>query len=385
MKGIRHEHTEHPSVERLFVTPNYRIATSLVIEYAWAMLEENPAELRRAHKLIRMLSNDRKVDANSSAAVPDDQLLFPGEMRDSFSESLLILQVGGVTAGSAEAKTCESQAKAKAAELLMTDEEKVRGVWTLDHQACMERIKKGASVLSEQGNQTATEDGLLRVGIMLPMSPVRAESIRDEMRNTVGREVVAADVMGCTWTFSRFTDIKELRKWLEERSWDELKEEINMKSEEWGVIPAADQTTLSALCEAMLTSFVNKELRADFRAALESNASDEQVKALLGGWNLEPTIADRADWIVQAVEALDSEKRWRDVEGWVRLYQGRIQGRTRLGLKGLMIREAAKIKQYGLRNSEVLGLYLYTGDYPRYPLLYVNNAIAWAQVRGFCR
>jgi hypothetical protein len=36
MKGIRLEHTEHPSVARLFVTPNYRITTSLAVEHAWA-------------------------------------------------------------------------------------------------------------------------------------------------------------------------------------------------------------------------------------------------------------------------------------------------------------------------------------------------------------
>jgi hypothetical protein len=37
MKGIRLEHTQHPSVTRLFVTPNYRIATCLLFEYWWAV------------------------------------------------------------------------------------------------------------------------------------------------------------------------------------------------------------------------------------------------------------------------------------------------------------------------------------------------------------
>ncbi len=38
MKGIMLEHTQHPSVTRLFVTSNYRIATCLLIEYAWALM-----------------------------------------------------------------------------------------------------------------------------------------------------------------------------------------------------------------------------------------------------------------------------------------------------------------------------------------------------------
>jgi hypothetical protein len=37
MKGIRLEHTAHPSAERLFVTANYRIATCLLVEYWWAV------------------------------------------------------------------------------------------------------------------------------------------------------------------------------------------------------------------------------------------------------------------------------------------------------------------------------------------------------------
>jgi hypothetical protein len=62
------------------------------------------------------------------------------------------------------------------------------------------------------------------------------------------------------------------------------------------------------------------------------------------------------------VAALNSVERWREVEGWVRLHRGRIQGRTRLGLEGLMAREAVNIKRYGLTKSEVLALYLYTGS-----------------------
>ena len=44
MRGILLEHTAHPSAGRLFVTPNYRIATCLLIEYAWAALEKDATE-----------------------------------------------------------------------------------------------------------------------------------------------------------------------------------------------------------------------------------------------------------------------------------------------------------------------------------------------------
>ena len=42
-KGIRLEHTQHPaSMRRLFVTPNYRLATCLLVEYWWAMDPSSP-------------------------------------------------------------------------------------------------------------------------------------------------------------------------------------------------------------------------------------------------------------------------------------------------------------------------------------------------------
>ena len=367
MKGIRLEHTKHVSVEKLYLTPNYRIVTNLLIEYAWALYEADPTDsevkelLQRSLKLLRKLAMERENHAHTN---PDHHIFFPGEVGDSFSESLVILKIPGVLAGSAVAKTGEDAAKTKAVDLLMTDEEKVRGVSTLDHQACIQRIR----VLSDQEGQTAAMDDSLRVGLLLPMSLGRAEAIRDKLLTAVaaavgGREVVADKVIRCTWTFSRFTGVKELRKWIEERSMEELTTAIAAEEEAWGFIPVADQSTHEALCKAMVASFVCKELRADFLTALQSSASEAQIriKTLVEGWNTGRTMADGADWIAEAANALDSEERWKAVEKWVQLYCGRIQGRTRLGLKGLMKREQVKIKQYRLKDSEVLGLYLYTG------------------------
>ena len=380
MKGMRQELAEHASALELFLTPNYRLVTNLLIEFAWAMFEEHPDDpevkklLRRAQDLLRVLAAARDGDAAASAAVPAEELLYPGEVGDSFSESMVIFTFPGVDVGSADAvKACEAAAKAKAAALLKTNEERVRGVVILDHGACVERIQRGARVLlSDSSAQPASVDSSLRVGVMLPMSPARANAIVDELRravaDAVGSDVVTAEpaVTGCTWAFRPHPGIDELRSWLAERSLDGLKKVLAEDGGKgvWPLDPAADLDLLSheTACEAMVAAFVRTELRADLLAALESGASDAQIDELLRGWNVpEPGSAARADRIKAAAAALDSEERWRMVEGWVRLHRGRIQGRTRLGLKALMEREKVLIELFGLTAGEVLGVHVYTG------------------------
>jgi hypothetical protein len=60
IKGIRLEHTAHPSVTRLFVTPNYRLATCLAVEFAWAVDPHAPPT--QALDLLRKLRADRGAD-----------------------------------------------------------------------------------------------------------------------------------------------------------------------------------------------------------------------------------------------------------------------------------------------------------------------------------
>jgi hypothetical protein len=60
MKGIRLEHTEHPSVARLFVTPNYRIATCLIIEHTWAVDPDGPS--KAVLDLLSRLRADRGAE-----------------------------------------------------------------------------------------------------------------------------------------------------------------------------------------------------------------------------------------------------------------------------------------------------------------------------------
>ncbi len=396
MRGILNEHTKHPSVEKLFVTPNYRIATSLLLEFAWAVQDERPEDLKavwtgdsfplvseqleRARKLLRKLVKARD-GAEAASAKADTELLFPGEVGDRFSESLVMLRFRGVAADSAKAKEIADQAKAEAAKLLVTEEEQARGVAILDHAACVERIQVTGSLLlpGPSSKAAVSDDGSLRVGVLLPMSSVRAEAIRDQLLANVKKatELVfdtADTVAERTWAFSRFTSVQELRKWLEERSLTDLRKVLTadgkgkkgVRGKEWAHVDGDDARWASedsaayvSLCEAMVSSFVRTELQLDLRSALESSASKAQLDELLTAWGLTPK-SEKAARIEQAVAALD-EERWSRVEGWVRLHKGRIQGRMRLGLRALMAREAKNINEFKLTASEVLGAHIYTG------------------------
>ena len=73
MKGIRLEHTAHPSVERLFVTPNYRLLTCLRVEYWWAV---NPSAPPKAvMDLLGRLVKARGGEARLTAAEAELRLV----------------------------------------------------------------------------------------------------------------------------------------------------------------------------------------------------------------------------------------------------------------------------------------------------------------------
>ena len=395
IKGMRLEHTAHPSAERLFVTPNYRIATCLLLEYAWAMLESEERtmadpEMRalqsRASDILADLARKREehspapADGAATAARTDAAAtelgraaaLFPGEVGDGFWEALVVLRFPDSDPVDLEAvkmRVAAAQNGAKA--VLGTEEELVRGVATLDHAECAQRIARGANVLAS-GCAAANKQGPVLVGLLLPMTLARATAKLDALRAAVGMEV-EVETTGCKrWTFSRHTGVEEVKKMLGERSLEDLRKMLadDARAEEgkreWTGVASAEGETHAALCSEMVTAFVRTELRLDLRAALESSASDAQIRALLEGWTvLVPDEASRAERIFKAALALNFEEQWRQVEAWVRLHRGRIQGRTRLGLEGLMRREESKVKQYKLTKSEVLGIYLYTGLHPR--------------------
>ena len=96
MRGILLEHTAHSSATRLFATTNYCIATSLLIEYWWATFENSPTDAavrKKACEQLRKIHNDRSdtepVDA--AALIDETHPLFPGEVTDSFAQTLLVV------------------------------------------------------------------------------------------------------------------------------------------------------------------------------------------------------------------------------------------------------------------------------------------------------
>ena len=73
IKGIRLEHTAHPSMTRLFVTPNYRVATCLLLEYWWAVKAFAPTKamldlLRRLAAARGAEDDDAQEGAGSGTA-----------------------------------------------------------------------------------------------------------------------------------------------------------------------------------------------------------------------------------------------------------------------------------------------------------------------------
>ena len=74
-RGIRLEHTAHVSVARLFVTPNYRIATCLLVEYWWAVDPDAPS--RQALDLLNRLWADRGADDGCAQGAAESGLVGP--------------------------------------------------------------------------------------------------------------------------------------------------------------------------------------------------------------------------------------------------------------------------------------------------------------------
>ena len=103
----------------------------MLIEYAWAIYSQNPDErekavLDRAYQLIRKLIEERDGPDSVSA---DSELLFPGEVGDSFAESLVIFRFPASSQSATDYdKTLGETAKKAAVDFLKNDGEKARGV-----------------------------------------------------------------------------------------------------------------------------------------------------------------------------------------------------------------------------------------------------------------
>jgi hypothetical protein len=290
--------------------------------------------------------------------------------------------------------------------VLMSDEELARGAQVLPQRACLEWDVRGARLLApaakELEAQVAVEErrhaeaGTAVVRVVLRMGRARAQERLAALRATVadivglpdagdvgaggGAGVRVVGVSGRTTRYCAVASVADLRKRLGELSNADLRMAAR---EEWGIAAVHEnrdgkkRMSRAGVMSAVADAFVRRELRADLAAALrcgfaaadrDSDASaasalDMAIGELFRHWAPGTALdaAVRAKRIEQAVAALDSEHQWGEVEGWVRLQRVRIQGRTRLGLEGLMQREVEKIRQYKLTQGEVLAVYLYTG------------------------
>jgi hypothetical protein len=395
-KGIRQEHTTQPSDTGLFVTPNYRIATCLLVEYWWAMFEEPPEgqDLEGVRdKALKWIAEHgaARVHGNTSAIGKESQVLFPGELGDSFVESLVMMTVEtslGAAGDSHTAKAEHLTAALKAAARLTTEEEKARGVVLLDHDECTAWMAARASVLAAEpsradGRTESPSPGVPRapllVGVVLPMCQPRAqercEALRGAVAAATGKSVNAACVKCCkTWTYCEYEGIEVLQKRLHELSLSDLRDRARS---EWKIAEDLGAATHAVICSKITEKFVFSELRADFAASLD-NADEPQLDAILQEWNTDSvgSAGERLPKRSLAIRALVSVKQWRRVERWVGLFRGRIQGRTRLGRRKLVQREKDKVRLYKLTDGEVLALHIYTG-----PGFVPINALC----RNFCR
>ena len=407
-EGIRHEHTEHPSVTRLFVSPNYLLATNLLLEYWFAMDPSNPPEA--ALKLLETIQAERmdsgvagnvprsslaSENANALArgdiglevipgeAGPASRTLFPGEVGDEHVDVLVMLSFKATDPVKVAASLTEKAMlpKLKVEAVLRSEEEKARGVVeVLSRRACLEWefTREHVVPLSSKDFEakiTAKESELtsetVLVGVRLPMSQKRLE-LEGRLE---GLKKVVADVAGAVGSAEMlvrrvsqravvYRDVvspTDLRKRLGELSTKELKERA---LQEWGV----EGANREAIMDACANAFVRKELQADLEAALIGAGDEEALRKLLTLWDMEAAAAAAAaasaspEMLRKAlVEALNSEEKYAQVSAWVGLFLRRMQGRRRIGLTKLMEREAERVKKYGLRMGEALCVYLYTG------------------------
>jgi hypothetical protein len=417
-RGILLEHTAHAaSVARLFVTPNYRLATCLLLEYWWAV---DPYDRTALDLLVRRKVSRGNADDASKCLYSPLSLLYPGEVGDCLYETAVVfsLSVSGSATLSAPhlaaAKLTDSKLTEKLIEsmelpgadaalgsksaVLASDEERAREVQVVLQRACLEWQAHSAHVLAPSARSLEDATKALEkahadactavVGVVLPVEHARAleqlAGIRAAVAKIVGLpdSVEAAEwgvgvqvlwVSGRTTTYCQVPSVAELQKQLGELTNMDLR---STACDRWGVATATDGTTRAKVVVDTVDAFVQQELQSEFAAALwdgfktiDSEELDAALDELLQDWSPRPPSphtsstpsASREERIAEAVAGLVSAARWEAVARWVELFRVRLQGRMRAGISELMLQKKDKIEQFKLKKGEVLALYLYTG------------------------
>ena len=359
-EGILTEFTKHPSSRRLFMTPNYQIVTCLLIEYWWA--------------------KDPSVDdvdlKNMLANIGRTQSIYPGEVGDTFFESLVSLEINidariVASRSLASDKSVDTELGVRLkrdlqedTEILITEEEKVRGIQILNHaefiqwkaQSLLEKIDDVQRQVQKEQDQ-----GIILIGIILPMSEAEA---RDRLATF---DVKVEDI---SRPFCAGKDLSLLSKRLALVSCRQSSyvKSIDLKAFRKHFVatspPAADME--KEICEERL----KQELKRDFIEALQSISDPADLNKVLRNiyklWGidyLQPQTGTAA--LIEAAATnlteIEMEERWDRLAQWVALFRRRIQGRKRLGLRKLKEQQKERIERFDLQDGEVLALHLYTG------------------------
>ena len=383
-KGIMMEHIAHMSAERLFLTPNYQIVTCLLLEYWWAVdphFKTNPtvqiekSKHANAKELLKNLRNSRGRE------VPDarsDDVIFPGEVGDTFYDSIIIFSVSPWDPDkSAElVKLTEELVKKRSDEFLDSDEERLRGARFLSQRQCVQwlaqRNSKLAAVAESYIDSSIEQHKTSRVGhvgVLLPIAKARVLPKCEELKLALigaaeraqGAPVsVSIDATECkVHEFCQHTSVAVLQKRLEEAPSSELK---GIASGEFNISESLEkQLNREELIAVVLDSFVHKELRPNFVSALRS-AADSELQAILSAWGVSfDSGMGQSELQKLAADEMKCVSRWKKVEAWVTLFHGRIQGRKKCSVYEIIQKEEKRVAQYKMQRGEVLAAYLYTG------------------------
>ena len=383
-KGIMMEHIAHPSVRRIFVTPNYQIATCLLLEYWWAVdpefaiIPRDPA-VRAYYTSARKMLKDLRQARGNGGEGPDtsDALIFPGEVGDTFFETLVIFSVRpwGSMKGVELVQLTEKLLKADTT-ILESEEERARGARAVAQRTCLRWLEQNKRMFSTVPDSDLDRlVGELRsvgtelVGVVLPMTQSRAEektqSFKEALADAASQAqnaIVTVGIEACrckTFEFCTHTSVTVLQKRLEEISLSELK---RLARDDFGIAEVVEKSLKrDVLAAVIINSFVHQHLRSNFESSLHS-ASNSGLKAILKEWGVHfEQDAEQDKLMSLTAAALDSEARWAQVAAWVALFHGRIQGRTKLSVRQMMQEKAETVKAYKMQQGEVLAAYLYTG------------------------
>ena len=349
-KGILDELAgSHPTIRKLSVTKNYKIATCLLLEFFWAVNPDFASGFKFTDKEVD-LSTCQEEARNILAQLRSDRgqtvepLIFPGEVGDSFSETLLEYKVYTDMHTDADIvdEINNSIVSEMQGQIFKTQEEKARGIKILNQSRYLEWRSNIVTVCTSDyatdSEKRAAEEGVILLGVWLPLSKHAAESrfsdISEFFRNVVKQRLtVKVEIVSTKLnTYCNYTDVTDLNEDLRNYS---VKELTFKMQQEWH-IEKVDSPSHDNLCKQVTELFLIHELQSDFRTALEilmQNFKDEDLKTIqsvlaekLKASNLKP---ESENWILEAASTISSLQQWEQVSEWVELFVVRRKGRTR--------------------------------------------------------